>query len=57
MLSIPSSFLDRCLSDFAVFVFAGFAMVLSAILGTAVVGKLGDELGLVTASAVSGFHP
>ena len=56
MLSHPCALLDSGLADDTVSVQAFPAMVLSAILGTAVVGKLGDRFGLVTTSAVFGFH-
>jgi len=56
MLSQPCSILDSGFTDDAVCIEAFPTMVLSAILGPLVVGKLGDRLGLVTSSAVFIFH-
>ena len=56
MLSHPCAFLDSGLADDTVCVQTFPAMILSAVLGTSVVGKPGDRFGLVAASAVFGFH-
>jgi len=53
---MPCAVFDRCLSDFAVFVFTGFAVPLSAVWSQPVSGKLMFWFGLVTSSAVFGFH-
>ena len=53
---MPCAVFDRCLSDFAMLVFTGFAVVLSAVWCQPVSGKVIHGLGLVTASAVFGFH-
>ena len=56
MLSHPCALLDSGLADDTVCVQAFPTMILSAVLGSLVVGKLGDRFGLVTTSAVFGFH-
>jgi hypothetical protein len=55
MLSHPCAILDGCFADDAVCIQAFSAVVLSAVLGTSVVGKLGDRFGLSAPSAVFGF--
>ena len=56
MLSHPCAFLDSSFTDDTVCVQTFPTMILSAVLGSLVVGKLGDWFGLVAASAVFGFH-
>jgi hypothetical protein len=56
MLSHPCAVLDGCFPDDTVCIEAFPTVVLPAILGPLVVGKLGDRFGLVTASAVFCFH-
>jgi len=56
MLSHPCAVFDRCLSDFAVFVFACFAVPLSAVWSQPVFGKVILWLGLSAPSAVFMFH-
>lgn len=56
MLSQPCSILDSGFPDDTVCIEAFPTMVLPAILGSLVVGKLVDWLGLSAPSAVFGFH-
>ena len=55
MLSHPCAVLDGCFADDTVCIEAFPAVVLFAVLGTSVVGKLGDRFGLSAPSAVFGF--
>jgi len=53
---MPCAVFDRCLSDFAVFVFTGFAVPLSAVWCQPVSGKLILWLGLSAPTAVFMLH-
>jgi len=53
---MPCAVFDRCLSDSTMFVFAGFAVILSAVWCQPVFGVMILWLGLSAPSAVFIFH-